>query len=525
MKVLFMIPKNDPPKLDGNFSPKFVDFVSQCLRKDPQDRPTALELLQHPFIRSSKHISNLTELLERKELAQSTSDFERDGGSFHNGRNPTSGYSSLNSDQGRSIKAAVKDSAANVKPSQQNDQSNSSSMCHSRLKPNPVDSGWDFNTVRLSTTSAAIHADSSKSNVLAAVGLPPMIANPTVGALNVPKDWRSSSTTGLSDSGITLSSSMASGFGSYSDAGDATVEVESHEEVGGEGPDAEAFASIVKPAIFEVLDRVVSERTAAEALSSPYAREEALAAAELKEELLFEFLHAFDSLTQQRGLLTEVLTSVVEFANAVGGVQNATSSNSSGSSSSASPVADAPIRAESMRHNGGSTVASGSGDSSHRDFLDNSAVSGFRSPPSHRPTTSLTGKPQVESFAQPSAEMAAASKSSTSGLMRPTPSATHGRSTSSVSNSSGAHSALSGAAARPSTPVKAPLAQSSRASSVGASSLSGAGLVTSRPSAIMTPSSSASSKSRTPVSTSSASLSSSSSSTTRSHQLYKPSCK
>lgn len=68
MKVLFMIPTMDPPVLEGTFSSRFVDFVSRCLQKAPQDRPTASELLQHPFIRSAKHISHLTELLDRNQL-------------------------------------------------------------------------------------------------------------------------------------------------------------------------------------------------------------------------------------------------------------------------------------------------------------------------------------------------------------------------------------------------------------------------------------------------------------------------
>jgi serine/threonine protein kinase len=51
MRVLFMIPQQDPPKLEGEFSHEFRDFVALCLRKRARERPTAQELLSHPFIR------------------------------------------------------------------------------------------------------------------------------------------------------------------------------------------------------------------------------------------------------------------------------------------------------------------------------------------------------------------------------------------------------------------------------------------------------------------------------------------
>ncbi|XP_044751114.1 serine/threonine-protein kinase 26 isoform X2 [Coccinella septempunctata] len=65
MRVLFLIPKNNPPQLTGSYSKMFKDFVEACLNKDPENRPTAKELLKYPFIRKAKKNSYLIDLIDR----------------------------------------------------------------------------------------------------------------------------------------------------------------------------------------------------------------------------------------------------------------------------------------------------------------------------------------------------------------------------------------------------------------------------------------------------------------------------
>jgi len=63
MKALFLIPKRPPPVLEGNFSENFKEFVSLCLKRHPQERPTARDLLKTPFMREARETGHLAHLV------------------------------------------------------------------------------------------------------------------------------------------------------------------------------------------------------------------------------------------------------------------------------------------------------------------------------------------------------------------------------------------------------------------------------------------------------------------------------
>jgi len=67
MRVLFLIPKNLPPTLDGEFSKPFKEFVGACLKKDPEERLTSKELLKHKFFKGRGKTTYLVELIERRK--------------------------------------------------------------------------------------------------------------------------------------------------------------------------------------------------------------------------------------------------------------------------------------------------------------------------------------------------------------------------------------------------------------------------------------------------------------------------
>lgn len=76
MRAIFMIPTKPPPSFReiDRWNPEFIDFVSLCLVKNPEERATATDLLQHEFVKNAKANSILTQMIaEAKEIRENQS--------------------------------------------------------------------------------------------------------------------------------------------------------------------------------------------------------------------------------------------------------------------------------------------------------------------------------------------------------------------------------------------------------------------------------------------------------------------
>lgn len=76
MRVLFIIPRENPPQLDEHFSRPMKEFVSLCLRKVPAERPSAKELLRHRYIRNARRSPKLLERIRERPRYQIKEDTE-----------------------------------------------------------------------------------------------------------------------------------------------------------------------------------------------------------------------------------------------------------------------------------------------------------------------------------------------------------------------------------------------------------------------------------------------------------------
>ncbi|KAL4432339.1 hypothetical protein ABPG74_011098 [Tetrahymena malaccensis] len=84
-KAMYYITKKKPHQLDATkFSQEACDFVSMCLNIDPQERPTAQQLISHPFIQ--KHCKSRDQskilladlLLQKKNNNKNLIDFDQE---------------------------------------------------------------------------------------------------------------------------------------------------------------------------------------------------------------------------------------------------------------------------------------------------------------------------------------------------------------------------------------------------------------------------------------------------------------
>jgi serine/threonine protein kinase len=66
MTALLELPKRPSPKLKNpkQWSPSMNDFLAKCLTKDSQQRPSALDMLIHPFLTDSKGAEALKNIIK-----------------------------------------------------------------------------------------------------------------------------------------------------------------------------------------------------------------------------------------------------------------------------------------------------------------------------------------------------------------------------------------------------------------------------------------------------------------------------
>ncbi|KAL1202466.1 Serine/threonine-protein kinase 1 [Cardamine amara subsp. amara] len=76
MRVLFIIPRENPPQLDEHFSRPVKEFVSLCLKKVPAERPSAKELIKHRFIKNARKSPKLLERIRERPKYQGKEDEE-----------------------------------------------------------------------------------------------------------------------------------------------------------------------------------------------------------------------------------------------------------------------------------------------------------------------------------------------------------------------------------------------------------------------------------------------------------------
>lgn len=108
-RVMMRIRKSEPPKLadqrtKNGWSKTFHEFLTLCLDKTPENRPTAKELLKHPFIAEFKGNEKVLDNLLGEKNATVNIEEEHDGedstnGKDHNASDDTDSIETTNSSQ------------------------------------------------------------------------------------------------------------------------------------------------------------------------------------------------------------------------------------------------------------------------------------------------------------------------------------------------------------------------------------------------------------------------------------------
>ncbi|KAI9342903.1 kinase-like domain-containing protein [Obelidium mucronatum] len=77
-KAIFLIPRSRPAQLEGDFSPQIKEFIALCLTEEPEQRPSADELLKTRFIKSAaaKGFSLIRDLVARHSIWKSQNEAE-----------------------------------------------------------------------------------------------------------------------------------------------------------------------------------------------------------------------------------------------------------------------------------------------------------------------------------------------------------------------------------------------------------------------------------------------------------------
>lgn len=59
MQALFQIGRGEPPPVPDSLSTDARDFIFKCLQVNPNKRPTAAQLLNHPFVKRPPQTSSV----------------------------------------------------------------------------------------------------------------------------------------------------------------------------------------------------------------------------------------------------------------------------------------------------------------------------------------------------------------------------------------------------------------------------------------------------------------------------------